>query len=100
MKKTFALTVALAAASATFNVLAADPSGGITESTDPARVAQVEEHARALGFNENVATSGTSSASTTTKHRSGHKAKAHKARQGKSTPKQGESTAPQGGTTQ
>ena len=73
MKKEMLVT-AIACAAAAFNAYAAPSDTGIRESTDPARAEEVLAHARALGFTEQVATSGTG----TSKPKAHHKSKTHK----------------------
>jgi hypothetical protein len=93
MKKTALISVLLASGLAvTAAVAAPDPNpnaNGVTESTDPARVAEVERHAQALGFNGSANASGTEQATGSqaapkhhsTKHKASkhHSAKSHKA---------------------
>ncbi|MED5618091.1 hypothetical protein [Ideonella sp. BN130291] len=79
MKKTALISVLLAGGLATVAAVAApDPNAkGVTESTDPARVAEVERHAQALGYNGSANASGTEQATGSKpapKHHSKHKA--------------------------
>jgi len=70
--KTAAAIATLLASTATFAAVSKDIPEGVVESTDPAKIAEVERHAQELQAQQQrsmkLSTSGTGSTKSTTKH--------------------------------